>query len=78
MDQKSFKKLWHLQVNDVRKQVYLQMIDTNPFFNQLSVLSKYYLVYEAMYQEQYFPGELVMSIDRRSALNNNYKKFYKD
>jgi len=54
------------------------MIDTNPFFNQLSILSKYYLVYEAMYQEQYFPGELVISIDRRSALNDNYTEFYKD
>jgi hypothetical protein len=54
------------------------MIDTNPFFSQLSILSKYYLVYEAMYQEQYFPGELVMSMDSRSALNDNYKRFYKD
>ena len=42
------------------------------------MLSKYYLVYEAMYQEQYFPGELVVSIDSRSPLNNNYTRFYKD
>ena len=39
------------------------MINTNPFFAQLSMVSKYQLVYEAMYQEQYFPGELVMSMD---------------
>jgi len=39
------------------------MINTNPFFAQLSMVSKYQLVYESMYQEQYFPGELVMSMD---------------
>ena len=54
------------------------MINTNPFFAQLSMVSKYQLVYEAMYQEQYFPGELVMSMDQRSALNKNYIEFYKD
>lgn len=46
-------------------------------FMQMSMLSRYFLVYESMRFEVYLPGELVMSMDERSPLNNEFKDYYK-
>ena len=42
----------------------------------MSLISKSFLVYESMKQQKYFPGELIMSIDKRSVLADDYKEFY--
>jgi len=57
-----FQELWNLQKNDIERQMVLQQLDCTNFFQNLSTLTKYTIVYELLHEEIYYPGELIQSI----------------
>ena len=56
----------------------IQKLEQNRGFSQLDLLTKYSLVYEALEEQTFYPGELIMSVHQRSPLCMEYIDFYKD
>ena len=42
------------------------------------MITKYHLVYESLELKIFYPGQLIMSIHKRSPLCVEYQEFYKD
>ena len=72
-----FNCLWKLQKRDAERQIILQKLEQNKYFRSLNTLTKYYLVYEALEEKIFFPGEQIMSIHQRSPLCADFIDFYK-
>ena len=72
-----FNSLWKLQAQDPERQIILQKLEQNKYFQSLSTLTKYYLVYESLEERVFFPGELIMSVHQRSPLCVDYQDYYK-
>jgi len=63
MDQDSFSNLWNLQYLQSEKQLLLSDLSNNPFIKNLSVHSKYMLVFEGIQTKVYEPEETIITCE---------------
>ena len=55
----------------------MQKLEQNDYFHRLNILTKFHLVFEDLELKMFFPGQLIMSVHRRSPLCKEYMDFYK-
>ena len=55
----------------------MSKLQQNEYFSRLNILTKFHLVFEDLELKMFFPGQLIMSVHRRSPLCREYHDFYK-
>ena len=73
-----FKKLWFLQRRFTEQFLVIEKLRQNKLFNQLNRCTQYHLVYECLDLRKFYPGQLMLSVHKRSPLSPIFHAFFKE